>query len=66
MSRLLVLFIVGVIFGAAARVLQMTGLLVEGGPYTSTWGFGIGFVAAWVGIALADHLTQNRSTLHPR
>lgn len=66
MSRLLVLFIVGLAFGAAARVLQWTGVLVEGGIYASALAFGIGVAAALVAIVLANYVKENRSTLHPR
>lgn len=66
MSRLLVLFIVGVTFGAVVRALRLTGVLVEDGAYLSALVFVIGVAAALAAIYLADHVQDHRTSLHPR
>lgn len=69
MNRLLVLFVVGVAFGAVARVFQLSGFLSSdrlSGFYVSALGFGFGVVAAVVAILLANYLKQQQATLHPR
>ena len=68
MNRLLVLFVVGLVFGAVARVLHLNGLLGDNAPgatYVSALGFGVGVVAALAAIMFANYFSEHETELHP-
>ena len=65
MSRLLILGLVGLAFGAVIRVLRLTGVLVDGGIYETAFVFGLGVAVGWAAILLGDYVNR-RGTLHPR
>ncbi|MBI3048318.1 MAG: hypothetical protein HYY76_08390 [Acidobacteria bacterium] len=66
MNRLLVLFLVGVAFGAVARILRVTGVLVDDGPYSGAFAFGLGVVTGIVAMFAAAYVKDHHTTLHPR
>ena len=64
MNRTIVLFTVGLAFGAVALTLKLSGILAGGAVYVSILGICLGFAAAWVALEMAHRLDETRRADH--